>query len=374
MTLKAKFTRHSLYVVFVFAVFIICLPFLIAGFTNSDWHDFDVFYSAAKAALSGKSIYVVVGQYDLPFWYFPWTAWFYIPLTIWPQNIALILYKGVTILCAILIVNRLTHYYNTGFKIQDQVLILSLMIPMSLQVFMVGQMEYILLGLIVITMFAIEHKKDLLAGILFPFLWTKPHLLIIFTIFAFWRAGKRTVIVSIALSFSMLIIETIISPGWYIEMLKLLQAGQQRIDGLIFTTLPNLLGSQENWVGTANLPFTLVLILFAFFVVWKFRSLPTLPLLSLALAASLFCAPRAYAYDLPLLIPIMIWLTANNFKSTFWLWVIAATIPIATRFSSSTYLVTMLIFLLGILMAYKSLQLTNTELHKPSDFLPELKD
>src|SRR6185369_10179723 len=95
-----------------------------------------------------------------------------------------------------------------------------------------------------------------------------------------------------------------------------------------FTTLPNLLGSQENWSGTANLPFTILLVVLAILVVWKFRSLPTLPLLSLALAASLFCAPRAYAYDLPLLIPAMIWFTAKEFKSTFWLWIAGAFIPI----------------------------------------------
>src|SRR5215216_832514 len=110
--MNLKFLKRWLYPAFVAATLLICLQFLFKGLTNSDWHDFDVFYGAAKAALLGKSIYIIVGKYHLPFWYFPWTAWFYIPLAILPQNIALILYKGVTILSAILVVNNLTHYYN----------------------------------------------------------------------------------------------------------------------------------------------------------------------------------------------------------------------------------------------------------------------
>lgn len=322
----------------------------------TDWHDFDVFYSAAKAALSGHSIYNVVGKYNLPFWYFPWTAWLYIPYAIWPENIGLILYKCTFVISAILVVNSLIFYYNPEFKFLDRVMILLLMIPMSFQVMIVGQMEYILLGLILLTMYAIDQGKYLLAGLLFPFLWTKPHLLIIFTLIAFWLGGKRLIMVSFVSSMAMLLIETVISPGWYLEMLNLLKIGQTRTEGLRFTTFPSLLGSQENWLGTANIPFTLLLILLALLVVWKFRFLPTIPLLSLALTASVFCAPRAYAYDLPLLIPTMIWITARDFKSTFWIWVVAAIIPPLIRFSSPTYLITLLVFLLGIRKAYVELE------------------
>ena len=325
--------------------------------TTPDWHDFYVFYGSAKAALTGKIIYATFGEYNLPFWYFPWAAWFYIPFAIWPQAVALFLYKVISVFSAIRIVSSLANFYNPEFKFLDKVLILSLIVFMSIQVMVVGQMDFILLGLTVITMYAIHQKKDFLAGLILPFLWIKPHLFIIFTLLAFWRAGKRTVIFSLTLSALMFVIESIISPGWHLEMLSLLRIGQQRTDGLIFTTLPNLLGSQENWIGTANLPFTIILIILAFFIVLKFRSLPTIPLLSLALTASLFCAPRAYAYDLPLLIPSIIWLTAKEFKSTSWIWFVAAIFPPLTGFSASTYLVTVLVFLLAIRKANNDLRL-----------------
>jgi hypothetical protein len=353
--MNSEFIKRSLYTVFVALAFLISLQFLFNGLTKPDWHDFDVFYYAAFAALSGESIYIIVGQYNLPFWYFPWTAWFFIPFAVLPHDIALILYKSLSVLCAILVVNWLTRYYNPEFNFQDKVLILSLMIPMSLLVMIVGQMEYIFLGLILITMYSINQKKDLLAGLLFPFLWTKPHLLIIFTLFAFWRAGWRTVAISAIFSALMLLVQTFISPGWHVEMLNLLRIGQQRVDGLEFSTFPSLLGFHENWVGTGNLPFTALLIVTALLVVWKFRSLPTIPLLSLALTASVFCAPRAYAYDLPLLIPTMIWLTAREFRSKLWIWFIAALVPLAATFTSSSYLVVLFIFMLGIWKAYKEI-------------------
>ena len=345
-----------LYPVFVLSNLLLSLRLLAHGIINYDWHDFDVFYNAAASALAGNSIYIIIGQYHLPFWYFPWTAWFYIPYAIWPAGFALILYQGTSILCAIFIVRKLTKYYRPDFIFLDSLLIFSLIIPMSLQLMIVGQMDYILLALIVITMVAIEQKKDILAGVLLPFLWAKPHLLIVFTLFAFWRAGKRTVFISLVFSALMLLLETIISPGWYFEMINLLHIGSQRTDGLKFTTLPNFLGFQENWVGTANLPFTIILIALAILITWRFRSLPTLPLLSFALTASLFCAPRAYAYDLPLLIPSMIWMTAKEFKSNSWLWFSAAMIPLLTGFSSSAYLVTLVVFLLSIWKAHNTLR------------------
>lgn len=351
--MKIDFIKRALYIALVTAGLLLSLQLLFAGMTKTDWHDFDVFYGAAKSALAGKSIYVTSGKYNLPFWYFPWTAWLFFPFALFSHELALILYKITSVICAILIVEYLIRHYNPNFAFWDKVLIYVLIIPMSLLVMNVGQMEYLLLGLIVITMSAIDEKKYWIAGVLFPFLWTKPHLLIIFTLFAFWRAGKITILTSGVLSILFLIIETALNPNWYLEMLNLLQLGQQRTDGLKFTTLPSLLGSQENWVGTANLPFTFMLIILAILIVWKFRSLPTLPMLSLALTASLFCAPRAYGYDLPMLIPSMIWLTVDRFKYTFWVWLIAGLFPFFTKFYPSTYLVTLFVFLLSILKAYK---------------------
>jgi len=334
----------------------ISLQFLFNGMTKSDWHDFEVFYFAAKAALQNNSIYIIVGKYNLPFWYPPWTAWFYIPLAILSYDTALIIYKSLFIICTIVSVNYLVQFYNPQLPLLDRILIFSLLIPMSLLVMHTGQMEYILLTLIIIAIRAINQENHWVAGLIFPFLWSKPHLLIIFTLCAFWRSGIKTITITSGAILAMLAIETVVDPVWYHEMFARLHEGQQRIDGLAFMTFPSLLGNQENWIGTNNLPFTAVLIFLAVLVVWKYRSLQTVPFLSLALTASLFCAPRAYAYDLPLLLPAMIWVTAEKFRSNIWVWLIASMIPLVTTYSTLSYSVVLLIFFLAIRKAHIELK------------------
>lgn len=358
--MQAISIRRSLYIAFVLLVFVAGMFILHYGITKMEWQDFFVFYNAANSALSGESLYQITGEHNLPFWYFPWTAWLFIPFAFWSGTAALLIYKIVFVLVAILIVNSLLTFYNPDFKFWDKVLILSLVTSMSLQTMIVGQLEYILLGLILVTMYAIDRRRFILAGVLIPFLWTKPHLLIVFTLTAFWLGGIRTVLATGASFILMSLIETIRNPGWYFAMFTLLKNGESRADGPIFMTLPYLFGFQENWVGTGNLPITVPLIIIAVLIVWKVRTLPPIPLLSLALAASLFCAPRAYAYDLPLLIPAMIWITAKDFRSTFWIWLVAGILPPLVRYSSASYLLTVLVLLLAIRKAYKEIQATQS--------------
>lgn len=354
--MKSQRIKNILYAVLVFSAFFLSLLLLFMQSAKSDWHDFDVFYSAASAALSGKSIYITVGQYNLPFWYLPWTAWFYIPYAIWPKYIGLLLYQATSILSAVLVVNSLTRYYHPNFKFQDKILILTFLVPMSMQLIMIGQMDYILLGLLVCIIWAVEHKKDILVGLLYPFLLTKPHLIIPFSIFLFWHAGKRALMISIVFSIAMLLVATLLSPGWHLEMIQKLQESGQRVDGLPFATFPSLLGGQENWIGTANLPFTFLLITLAILFLWKFRTLPTIPFLSIALAASLFCAPRAYAYDLPMLIPAIIWITEKDLKLRWVLWGGVSILSILTLLSSKIYLIVLLVFGLSIYESYQYLK------------------
>jgi len=118
------------------------------------------------------------------------------------------------------------------------------------------------------------------------------------------------------------------------------------------STLPTLLGFNQNITGTADLPLTAVLVVIAIFVLIRFRSLPKIPLLSIAMAASLFCAPRSYAYDLVLLIPAMIWLSEKWSIKTAFIWVAATIIPLLSHFSAASYLVTLVVFALCINKAY----------------------
>lgn len=342
-----KYFNRTIFIrVIIYTFFFFALLLLRYFDANSDWHDFDVFYEAASTVLSGRSMYVIVGEYNLPFWYPPWVAWFYVPFALGSKEIGLVLYKAVSLLSALLIVRYLTRYYQPYFKFDNQILILSFLIPMSLQLVAVGQMDYILLGLLVLIILAVEKKKTVWVGLLYPFLLVKPHLIIPFSIFLFLRSGKQALLISMIVSFVMLMLETWRNPGWHLDMFNLLQTSGQRIDGLKFITLPSLLGRQENWIGTANLPFTLLLIILAVIALWFIRGIPIIPFFSIALSASLFCAPRAYAYDLPLLIPAVIWWTAINLKNRWWLWVVIGLFPVFVSFSQFTHLLVLLVFVL----------------------------
>src|SRR5512142_3249343 len=80
--------RRVLYGLFAFTCLFVVLWFVLYTISPSEFWDFNVFYSSAQAALRGQSIYQVYGQFDLPYWYFPWVAWFFIPLAILPFEIA----------------------------------------------------------------------------------------------------------------------------------------------------------------------------------------------------------------------------------------------------------------------------------------------
>ncbi len=96
-----------------------------------------------------------------------------------------------------------------------------------------------------------------------------------------------------------------------------------------------------------------MVILLSGFILWKVRSLPAIPFLSLALTASLVCAPRAYAYDLPLLTPAILWLSGTvSWMNILFLSTIVP-ILLLSHYSVGSYLLVLIVFGLGVLKAVK---------------------
>jgi hypothetical protein len=335
------------YGVFVVVVLLLSLRLVSIQGAGGDWHDFDVFYGAAKAALAGNALHTITGKYALPFWYPPWIAWAFIPFAFFSRSVALFLYQAISLASALGSIHLLSRYHNPEIRILDECFMLAMAIPLSFQVLIVGQMEFIYLAVLVCIMFAAERQMHLLVAILFPFVLAKPHLVVLFTVFLFWRMGVRAALMSLAVIVLLLGTATVLRPNWPFEWLRVLQQSGIRTDGLPFTTLAGLLGRTENWLGSANLPISLALLAVGAALLWKVRSLPTVPLLSLALALSLLAAPRAYAYDLTLLIPALIWLTAARFRRSLWIWILAGLVPIIAVYGSACYLVTLMVCVLG---------------------------
>jgi len=331
--------------IFIFAVWVV---YFIT--TNSSRLDFRVFYGAAIAAVKGKQMYALYGIYMMPFWYFPWVAWLYIPLTFLTFSQAW--YTYVIICCGLLwgIIMYYSNIFNITKRLLDKLFLYSISLLLCMMLFNFGQTDILVLGLVTLVVIFLEQGKSFQAGVILPLALIKPHLLIIFVVACLLKGGKSTFIGASISSLAMFGIEFLFNPSWLNNFLKLFAYGSQRNVRLYWghTTLPSLLGFEENFVGTANIPLITLLILISVLVIWKLRKIPPSQLIALSLAASLFCAPRAFGYDLILLLPAMLLLSKNFNWKTFLCWILAVIIPFAYNFSTGSYILTLLVFGISI--------------------------
>jgi len=349
--------KKVLFGAFVFANLVLAISFMVYTLIltrGNEIFDFQVFYGAARNVLAGSSIYTNYGAANLPFWYFPWVSWIFLPLAFFPFELASLIFLTVGLLIVGLVIHFLTKHYQ-GFVVFDRIYMFSMIIWMSWLAYRVGQMSYLVLGGAVLVVFLLTREQRYLVGLCMPLLLLKPHLFLIFIPLVLWMGGWKTFFTSAVSTLSLFGIEFLITPDWVRQMLGLLTHGAGRLDinsGWKFATLPSLLGLGQNYLGMVNMLVTALLIIISAFVVIRSRFLPKIPLLSLALAASLFCAPRANAYDLVLLIPAMIWLSEKWSIKTALIWAAAALIPFLAHFSSGSYLVTFMVFALCIYKSY----------------------
>jgi hypothetical protein len=348
--------QKTLYRVFVLVNLVLAISFMLytVNLSRGDelW-DFQVFYGAVHNVLAGSSIYTNYGAAHLPFWYFPWVAWIFIPLAMFPFEPASFIFLALGLTITALVIHSLTKHYE-GFDLFARLYIFSMVIWLSWLVYRVGQMSYFVLGAAVLVMFVLARRGYYLAGLLMPLLLLKPHLFLIFIPLVLWLGGWKTLLTAALSSLSLFGIEFLVTPDWIRQMLALLTKGIGSADinqFYKFTTLPSLLGLGQNYTGVTYLIMTAVLVAISAVIVIRFRSLPIIPLLSLALAASLFCAVRSYAYDLVLLIPAMIWLSEKWSIKTAVMWAAAAIIPLLSHFSAEAYFVTMMVLALCVCKA-----------------------
>jgi len=213
-----------------------------------------------------------------------------------------------------------------------------------------GQTNIIVLALATLNAALLERKKYLAAGMVLPFVLMKPHLLIVYVIACLIIGGRQTFWSASVSSLIMFGIEFFLDPRWINNVLTVISYGSHRNEKLYWghTTLPRLLGFQENFVGTANIPIIVLTILIGILVVWRFKEIPPSQLIALSLAASLFSAPRAFGYDLILLFPAMLLISENFNWKTMLFWVLAIIIPFAYNFSTGSYILTLLVFGISI--------------------------
>ncbi len=159
--------------------------------TLNDPIDFPAFYGAARNTLYGLSIYTYYGIHHLPFWYFPWTSWIFIPLAIFPRQVAWIIYLVISFGVAFQAINVLANHVQR-FSFLDRLYMFSMLLWMGWLAYRVGQMSFLILGVTVLVILLIGKGRSILSGLLIPLLLIKPHLFIIFIPLVLWLGGKKT--------------------------------------------------------------------------------------------------------------------------------------------------------------------------------------
>lgn len=332
-----KFTKHALGSSICLGVFI----FTVAEIQNSILLDFEIYYEAGQSLLNGASPYQFYGNFLLPFQYFPWISWMFVPLALIPMQTAWIVYAFINIGLLYLAINILVGLIPKNEKNILRLRTLYIFfasLMMCLLVFIVGQISIVLLFICAVVIKLIHDNKPEMAGLLTPFLLIKPHLMLIFLPHVLLRGGKRLAVFSILGTAILAGIATIQNPDWVVEMINIILSGQSRGDDLLwgFSTLPGAL-ELKNW-RLANFYFALPSLVVSILILGKLYKLPHYSQLLSSLALSIFSAPYSFAYDLPLIIPALIYLS-NTHKTYFTvIWLCAAILPLILKFQGQTYI------------------------------------
>lgn len=310
--------------------------------------DFDIYYQAGHAMVNGETPYQMYGKFNLPFQYFPWGGWGFIPLSILPYRTAWYIYAGLNVLLLLLTIAlglKKTLQESPQRKAVVFFTLSSSALIMSMLSFQTGQISILIASASLATILLINSGHNARAGLLFPIIILKPHLVILFVPLLLWMGGRRYIISALASTLLLAGISFVIHPNWALEMIQIILQGQDRDGSLLwgFSTLAGAL-ELENW-RVYNFYIAVPSTLLAIFILTRFRAASTQIILTFALTLSLFSAPYSFAYDFPLLLPAIILLADK--KTYFGLSAfLAAAIPLFVLYQGQSYILTVCIVVL----------------------------
>jgi hypothetical protein len=304
--------------------------------------DFLAFMGASKRYLSGLSPYgFYPTDHGTPvFQSFPWVVWLFLPISWMDLDQAWILFTILNGAVLLLIILLAASLQEKKFLPVDLLLLFACGLTLSYLCLVTGQLTLLQAGVAVLMMAALERNKPVLAGALVPLILIKPHLVIWFLVSVYVRSGKRFLTASLLSAGLFFGTALALQPTWPADMIQIILSGQMAstTEDWKFATLTGLLHIPP-WVGFLVLPVSLPLL---FFIQRRMKGQPISAQMAAALAFSLAASPYAFAYDLPLLIPALLWLTPRLSLGTAVLWLAAAAIPIITGYSGAAYILTIL--------------------------------
>lgn len=336
-----------------FALLIFSILFLIVSMTvfyRTDLVDFLAFIGAARKTLLLQSPYEAYPTTfgASVFQSLPWVSWLFIPFILISEKYSWSSFILINLVVLLIIVLLIIKTFRIKFTPLESIFIYSCTTAISFYCLNFGQVTIFQMGFLTLILFFLKQRKFLFAGFLMPFILLKPHLMLwLLIILCARNRGKFLVssIISVILFSSFALI---IDYRWPIEFIRTIVAGraESTMESWKYLTLPGVLFLQPSY-GFLVTPLAIPLF------VWlhnktKYLSLPTkmVILLPFSLAAS----PYAFAYDLPLLIPFLVYWSRewSDWKVLFW--IIISMISIFNYFSSLAYLAVLIACILAIEM------------------------
>lgn len=308
--------------------------------------DFRIYHEASQRLLAGASPYDFYGPARLPFQYVPWALWLFAPLGALPLHYAWVIFVGLNLLLLAVVFLLLLRLHHSRLTKPQALSLYGISLLIGLLLFFVGQASVLQLTAGVLMMVFISRGRPVMAGMWFPLLCIKPHLVLIAIPALWWAGGRKAVISSVVSTAALLVVSELLTPSWVQHVLGVVTTLHLRNDRLVwnFSTLAGLLSLERRW----NLIFAATLVPPGALLVYRLRRLPTAAWLSVAFAVSLMVTPHAFAYDLVMLLPAMIWLTDRWALRSVWLWLAAVLVVGASNYSSGTYLVTVAVVVAAV--------------------------
>lgn len=310
--------------------------------------DFKAFYGAAKKLLLGVTPYglyqtaVGASSFQSPIW----LSWLFIPLTLFNTEQAFLIFEILNLLLYLVILIIIFKWHSTKISFLDFFFFWGCSLVLSFLTQQFGQVTIIQLAAIVAMIYTLNNDKPIIAGMLFPLVLIKPHLVVFFCFVALKRGGRKMLLAGIGSLVIFVLIGEVIEKYWILDMIKTIIGGQQssEMEWYKFMTLAGLF-SKPLSVGIL---IWLITLPFLIFLDYRFRSLPNITWLPVALALSLATAPYAFAYDLPLLLPSLVWLCLPLSTMTILIAFVVTLIPMLVGFSGISYISVLIVTLLSI--------------------------
>ena len=126
--MKLMKIQKILYKVFVLVNLVLAICFMLYMLNLSGGYelwDFQVFYGAVRNVIAGRSIYTNFGAAILPFWYFPWVSWIFLPLALFPFEIDSFPFMAIGLSILALVIHSLVKHYQS-LAILDRIYMFSI--------------------------------------------------------------------------------------------------------------------------------------------------------------------------------------------------------------------------------------------------------